>query len=359
MQNASPLKKCWNRPMENKDKLTIKPAVKEKLVIKKFEQKGTKKVEKKPAKKAAAKKPEKKAKPVKKTALVALIGEPNAGKSTLINRLVGTKISIVTPKVQTTRTRVNGIVNIGNTQIIFIDTPGIFKTTQKMNNRMNKSIVQAAIDTLEEVDYIALLVDAKYPNSENLEKILTILSKNPKKKLLLINKVDLLHDKSKLFDVATSLNEKDVFDATFMISALKNDGVDNFTKFIEQNAKVSPWQYGEDEYTNVPERLLAAEITREKLLLSLDEEIPYKLMVETESWVEGNNSVKINQVIYTETEAHKKIIVGKHAANLKKVGEDARRDITRAIGRKAHLFLFVKVTPDWINKRHSYEIPNM
>jgi GTP-binding protein Era len=345
---------------ENKSKtLTIKEGAKDNLTLKKFEQKGTKKIEKKQPKKPVKKLEKKPKKPQKKTAFVALIGEPNAGKSTLINRLVGSKISIVTPKVQTTRTRVNGIVNIDDTQIVFIDTPGIFKTSQKMNNRLNKTIVQAAIDTLEEVDFIALLVDVKNPDTANLEKIFTILSRSKKKKLLLINKVDLLNDKSKLFEVATMLNEKDVFDATFMISALKNDGVENFTKYVAEGAKPSPWHYAEDEYTNVPERLLAAEITREKLLFSLDKEIPYKLMVETESWVEGENSVKINQVIYTETEAHKKIIVGKHASNLKRVGAAARKDISHTLGRKVHLFLFVKVTPDWINKRHSYEIPNM
>jgi GTP-binding protein Era len=324
-----------------------KKITRKKLIVKEFAK------AEKPAKKTKVEKPKK---PTKKCAFAALIGTPNAGKSTLINRIIGTKISIVTPKVQTTRTRIQGIKTSGLSQIVFVDTPGIFKLNKKLNNKLNKTIVQSAIDTLEEVDFIALVVDVKDCDNENLNKILTILAKSEKKKLLVINKIDLLHDKSKLFGIATDLNERVAFDATFMVSATKNDGVDGFIKYIADNAKNGEWHYPEEQYTDAPERLLAAEITREKLLLSLDKEIPYKLNVETEAWVEGKHATKINQVIFTETEAHKKIIVGKQGQNLKQVGERARVEISRMLGRKAHLFLFVKVKPDWIDKRETYEI---
>jgi GTPase len=342
-----------------------KKITRKKLIVKEFPKaEKTEKIEKKsvdkkknPAK-TAVKKPEKKSnkKIATKIAFAALIGTPNAGKSTLINRIIGTKISIVTPKVQTTRTRIQGIKTAGLTQIVFVDTPGIFKLNKKLNNKLNKTIVQSAIDTLEEVDFIALVVDVKDYDNENLNKILTILEKSQKKKLLVLNKIDLLHDKSKLFGIATNLNERVGFEATFMVSATKNDGVEGFINYIADNAKSGEWHYPQEQYTDAPERLLAAEITREKLLLSLDKEIPYKLNVETEAWVEGKHATKINQVIFTETEAHKKIIVGKQGQNLKQVGERARMEISRMLGRKAHLFLFVKVKPDWIDRRETYEI---
>jgi len=274
---------------------------------------------------------------------VALIGAPNAGKSTLINALVGAKVSIVTPKVQTTRTLVRGIAIEGNAQLIFVDTPGIFAPRR----RLDRAMVGSAWGSTTDADIVALLVDAHKGVGEDEEAILKGLRDMRPPKVLLLNKVDLV-DKPKLLALAQTLNERIALAGTFMISAQSGDGVADVRKFFAAHVPAGPWLYPEDQISDAPLRQLAAEITREKLFLRLHQELPYQSTVETEVWKElKDGAVRIEQTIYVERESQRKIVLGKGGQTIKAIGAASRADIAVAIEHPVHLFLFVKVREGW------------
>ena len=274
---------------------------------------------------------------------VALIGAPNAGKSTLINALVGAKVSIVTPKVQTTRSLVRGIAIEGNAQLIFVDTPGIFAPRR----RLDRAMVGSAWGSTTDADIVALLVDAHKGVGEDEEAILKGLRDIRPPKVLLLNKVDLV-DKPKLLALAQTLNERIALAGTFMISAQSGDGVADVRKFFAAHVPAGPWLYPEDQISDAPLRQLAAEITREKLFLRLHQELPYQSTVETEVWKElKDGAVRIEQTIYVERESQRKIVLGRGGQTIKAIGAAARADIAVAIEHPVHLFLFVKVREGW------------
>lgn len=279
--------------------------------------------------------------------MVALIGAPNAGKSTLMNALVGSKIAIVTPKVQTTRHMLRGVQIVDNSQIIYVDTPGIFNAPKAYEQAM----VGNAWNAAGEADVLLMVVDATKNLSSELEEILKRAARYTKPKILVINKIDKM-PKPKLLALIAWLNQHAVFDETFMISALKGDGVPELQQWLATKMPEGTWLFPEDQLSDMPLRFLAAEITREKLFLRLREELPYGLMVETEAWEEKKDgSVKINQVIIVERDSHKKIILGKSGEQLKTVGQSARRDIATMLGCPVHLFLFIKIIPDWKDRQ--------
>lgn len=284
----------------------------------------------------------------------AIIGAPNAGKSTLINAMVGEKISIVSSKVQTTRTRVLGIVIENNAQIIFVDTPGLFKPG---NDRMEKAIVAAAWAGLTENDLVLFVVDAAKGMSRPVRTVMDrIKSVGGKKYILVLNKVDEVA-KPKLFELATAMNQAMNFEATFMVSARNNDGVSDIVKYVAKHMPDGPFHYPEDQMSDMPMRLMAAEITREKLFRAVHDEIPYDLTVETESWEEfDDGSVKIDQVIFVAREGQKKIILGKGGEMIGKIGQQARVELEEIMGRRAHLKLFVKVREDWSEDSERYTL---
>ncbi len=284
-----------------------------------------------------------------KCSFISIIGAPNAGKSTLLNKLVGSKVSIVTPKVQTTRTRITGIVIEGNSQLVFIDTPGIFIPKK----RLDRAMVKTAWDCMKSSDFTVFIVDCKKNRSDEVKNIMLSLSQRAGRKILLLNKIDLVR-KDRLLALTGELNKDGIFEKTFMISAISGDGIDDFKKYLAENAEDSPFMYPEDQISDVPIRMLAAEITREKLMFRLENELPYHLMVETEKWEDNKNGIKINQIIYVTSESHKKIIVGKGGQTIKEIGEKARKEITRVLGQKVHLFLFVKVKSNWQDSRDNY-----
>jgi len=275
---------------------------------------------------------------------VALIGAPNVGKSTLINALVGTKISIVTPKVQTTRTLIRGIACEGAAQLIFVDTPGIFAPRR----RLDRAMVGTAWGSAQDADVVALLIDARKGLKEDDEAIIQRLSDvHTPAKVLVLNKVDVVA-KTALLVLAQMLNERSTFVATFMISALSGDGVDDLKKWLAAQVPPGPWLYPEDQISDAPLRQLAAEITREKLYLRLHQELPYQSTVETEAWKElQDGSVRIEQTIYIERESQGKIVLGKGGRTIKAIGAAARAEIAEAIEQPVHLFLFVKVREGW------------
>ena len=274
---------------------------------------------------------------------VALIGAPNAGKSTLINALVGTKVSIVTPKVQTTRTLIRGIAVHGPAQLIFVDTPGIFAPRR----RLDRAMVQTAWGSTADADIVALLIDARRGVSDQDETTLRTLGDVRPAKVLVLNKIDLV-DKPLLLTLAQKLNGRTDFAATFMISALTGDGVGDLKAWFAAHVPAGPWLYPEDQISDAPLRQLAAEITREKLYLRLHQEVPYQSTVETEIWKElRDGSVRIEQTIYVERESQRKIVLGKAGQTIKAIGAAARADIAAAIEQPVHLFLPVKVREGW------------
>lgn len=281
---------------------------------------------------------------------VAIIGAPNAGKSTLLNQLVGSKVAIVTHKVQTTRARIRGIAMEGNTQIVFVDTPGIFKPKR----RLDKAMVEAAWGGAGDADVVLLLVDAEYERAEDLERIIEGLKTQNRKAVLVLNKVDTAN-REKLLKLAARLNETNLFERTFMISALTGSGVDDLRRFLAGEMPFGPWHYPEDQAADVPLRSLAAEVTREKLFLRLHDELPYSLTVETEEWENRKDgSIRIAQVIFLERESQKKIALGKGGQTIKKVGQLAREELEEVLGCRVHLFLFVKVRENWSDDRERY-----
>ena len=274
---------------------------------------------------------------------VALIGAPNAGKSTLINALVGSKVAIVTPKVQTTRTLLRGIAMEGPAQLVFIDTPGIFAPRR----RLDRAMVTTAWTGAHDADVVAVLIDAKTGLDDDAEALLKKLEEVRQPKLLILNKVDLV-EKAKLLGLAQTINTRGKFATTFMISALGGGGVADVRKWLGDHVPVGPWHYPEDEVSDAPLRQLAAEITREKLYLKLHQELPYQSTVETETWTERKDgSVRIEQIIYVERESQRKIVLGKSGQAIKAIGAAARRELAEIIEKPVHLFLFVKVREGW------------
>lgn len=280
----------------------------------------------------------------------AIIGAPNAGKSTLVNRLVGAKVSIVTPKVQTTRARVRGIAIKDKSQIIFVDTPGIFAPRRVLDEAM----VAAAWEGANEADLICLLVDAARESGEpdgaaakDTKRIIEGLRTSKHKAILVLNKIDAI-PRQVLLELAQRLNDPEIFTDIFMISAAKGDGTDDLLNAIAQRMKPGPWLYPEDQTADLPLRQLAAEITREKLFMRLHEELPYMSTVETEDWkTMKDGSARIEQTIYVERDGQKGIVIGKNGATLKDIGARARADMEAAFGHRVHLFLFVKVREGW------------
>jgi GTPase len=280
----------------------------------------------------------------------ALIGAPNAGKSTLLNALVGAKISIVSRKVQTTRTQVRGIAMRGSSQIIFVDTPGIFQPKR----RLDRAMVDSAWGGAADADLVALLVDVRKWDSPETDAILERLRGARQSKALILNKVDTI-EKPRLVEIAAALNEKLAFDATFMIAALTGYGCTDLMDWLAARVPAGPWLYPEDQISDAPLRFLAAEITREKMFERLHDELPYRSTVETEAWETlKDGSVKITQAIFVEREGQRKIVLGEKGATIKSIGTAARKEITEAAETKVHLFLFVKVREDWESDPERY-----
>lgn len=291
----------------------------------------------------------------KKFGFVSIIGEPNAGKSTLINTLVGAKVSIVSQKVQTTRARVLGIVIKDDAQISFIDTPGIFDPNK--NNKMERAIVAAAWESIQESDIILLLVDTSKKIGQQTKLILNQLREQKIENcILVLNKIDKIK-RDALLKLSLELNEAVNFDATFMVSAAKGDGVADLLAHLSKAVPNGPWHYPEDQMTDMPMRLMAAEITREKLFRLLHQELPYHLTVETEDWEKfDDGSVKIDQTIFVTRDTQKKIILGKGGSMIKKIGQMAREEIEELFETRIHLKLFVKVQENWIDNEEHYEM---
>ena len=274
---------------------------------------------------------------------VALIGAPNVGKSTLLNALVGSKVSIVTHKVQTTRSVIRGIAIRGAAQLVFIDTPGLFRPRR----RLDKAMVGAAWEGARTADLSVLLVDAKRGLDEQLDGILEGLSHLRGRKVLVLNKIDLVPRPS-LLELTARITARIEFEATFMLSALTGDGVGDLLEYLAGEMPPGPWHYPEDQLSDLPMRSLAAEITREKLYLRLHDELPYACHVETESWQElRDGSVRLNQTVYVERETQKKIILGRAGQTIREISMAARRELAEILERKVHLFLFVKVRRNW------------
>ena len=281
--------------------------------------------------------------PQTRSGFVALIGAPNAGKSTLINQLVGAKVSIVTHKVQTTRALVRGIATHDNAQIVFVDTPGIFRPRR----RLDRAMVTTAWGGAKDADMVLVLIDAERGIKGDAETILDSLSDIRQPKILVLNKVDRVR-RDTLLALAAEANEKAAFERTFMISALTGSGCSDLLDYLAEALPAGPWYYPEDQLSDLPMRQLAAEITREKLYLRLHQELPYSSHVETEKWEEKKDgSVRIEQVIYVERESQKKIVLGAKGETIKAIGAAARKEIGEMLGQTVHLFLFVKVRGNW------------
>lgn len=283
---------------------------------------------------------------------VALIGEPNAGKSTLLNRMVGAKVAIVTHKVQTTRARIRGITMEGNAQIVFVDTPGLFRPKR----RLDRAMVAAAWGGAADADIIVLLVEAHRGITEGVEAILENLEARSvgHPVALAINKIDRV-EAPVLLGLTDALNKRFPFVETYLISAEKGFGVDTLRRWLASQLPEGPWLYPEDQIADLPLRMIAAEITREKLTLRLHEEIPYQLTVETENWEDRKDgSARIDQLIYVMRDGHKGIVLGNRGEAIKAVGQAARAEIAEFLGREVHLFLQVKVRPNWLEEKERY-----
>ena len=274
---------------------------------------------------------------------VALIGAPNVGKSTLVNALVGSKVTIVSRKVQTTRALIRGIVIEDNAQLILVDTPGIFSPKR----RLDRAMVSTAWSGAHDADLVCVLLDAKAGIDDEADAILNKLASVAHPKILVLNKIDLIQ-REKLLALAQAANERLKFDHTFMISALSGDGVADLRKTLAKMVPPGPFHYPEDQMSDAPLRHLAAEITREKIYRQLHQELPYQSTVETDTWTERNDkSVRIEQTIFVERESQRKIVLGKGGATIKSIGADSRKEIAEILGVPVHLFLFVKVRENW------------
>ncbi|MEM7058019.1 MAG: GTPase Era [Pseudomonadota bacterium] len=283
---------------------------------------------------------------------VALIGEPNAGKSTLLNRMVGAKVSIVTHKVQTTRSRIRGIALEGSAQLVFVDTPGLFQPRR----RLDRAMVASAWAGAEDADITVLMVEAHHGVTDGVERILESLEAHTQNRpvALAINKIDRVKRETLLALVA-DLSQRRSFAEVFLISAENGDGVADLRTWLASNVPTGPWHYPEDQIADAPLRQIAAEITREKLTLRLHQELPYQLTVETETWEERKDgSVRVEQVIYVVRDGHKGIVLGKRGETIKAIGAEARKELTALLDRPAHLFLTVKARPNWQEEPERY-----
>jgi GTP-binding protein Era len=288
----------------------------------------------------------------------AIIGAPNAGKSTLVNALVGSKVAIVSPKVQTTRMSVRGVAIKGDTQVVFVDTPGIFKPKR----RLDRAMVSSAWSHAGDADALVLLADAQELTTnargraaDDTHEIVKALKKEERKAALALNKIDGMK-RTDLLPLVQALTAANTFEEVFLISALKGDGVADLFQWVADRMPEHAWFYPEDQAADIPSRLLAAEITREKIYLRLHDELPYHSMVESEKWEERKDgSVKIDQVIYVQREGQKAIALGKGGQTIKIIGELARKEMEEIFGRRVHLFLFVKVREDWAEQREHYK----
>ena len=290
---------------------------------------------------------------ITKAGFVTVIGAPNAGKSTLVNHFVGFKVSIVTHKVQTTRTRIRGICMNENTQLIFIDTPGIFEPKRKLDRAM----VGAAWLGADDADLILMLYDVTRSQiGSDTIRIFQGLKNNNKKAILVLNKVDLVKPES-LLPLTEEFQKENIFTDTFMISAENGAGCAELLDYLSERLPASPWLYPEDEVSDLPQRLLAAEITREQVLLRLHQELPYGSTVETEEWTERDDgAIVINQVIYVQRGSHKKITLGRGGAMIKAIGKASREELQTLLDRPVHLFLFVKVREKWMEDPDRYAV---
>jgi GTP-binding protein Era len=283
---------------------------------------------------------------------VALIGEPNAGKSTLLNRMVGQKVSIVTHKVQTTRARIRGVAIEGDAQIVFVDTPGLFRPRR----RLDRAMVAAAWGGAADADLVVLLVEAHRGLTEGVREILAALAEHAGRRpvALAVNKIDRVRPE-RLLPLTAELNAAFPFARTFMISAETGAGVDDLRRWLARSLPEGPWLYPEDQVADLPLRMLAAEITREKLTLRLHQELPYQLTVETESWQDREDgSTRIDQVVYVARDGHKGIVLGEKGQTIKAVGRAARAELERMLDRRVHLFLQVRVRPGWLEEAERY-----
>lgn len=275
---------------------------------------------------------------------VCIIGKPNAGKSTLLNYIIGEKLSIVTPKVQTTRSIITGIVTIDNTQLIILDTPGIFEPKKKLE----KAMVRYAWSSLNSVDVIIIIIDTSQALDKKMNEIIKRTSSTGKKIIFLLNKIDL--NSKHYIDHLSFVQNTTPAARIFNISALNGKGIEEFISYLQENATASDWLYEKDDITNLPARFLASEITREQLFLQTHQELPYNLVVECECWEEQNNgSIKINQVIIVNRASHKNMIIGNNGKKIREIGQAARINIEKLLGKKIHLFLFVKASPNFMN----------
>ena len=283
---------------------------------------------------------------------IALIGEPNAGKSTLLNRMVGAKVSIVTHKVQTTRARIRGVAMEGDSQLVFVDTPGLFQPRR----RLDRAMVAAAWGGAADADVVVLLIEANRGITEGVERILEGLDGlgQGRKVALAINKIDRV-EAPVLLGLSKEINERFPFAETFMISAERGHGVDALRSWLAGELPESPWLYPEDQIADLPMRMIAAEMTREKLILRLHQELPYQLTVETENWEERKDgTARIDQWIYVIRDGHKGIVLGHKGETIKSVSKAAREELEEFLGRKVHLFLQVKVRPNWLDEAERY-----
>jgi len=283
---------------------------------------------------------------------VALIGEPNAGKSTLLNRMVGAKVSIVTHKVQTTRTRIRGVAMEGDSQIVFVDTPGLFQPRR----RLDRAMVAAAWGGAADADVVVLMVEAHRGVTEGVERIIEGLADigQGRPVALVINKIDRVQSET-LLSLSKNLNDRYDFVETFMVSAERGHGVDALRQWLAGILPEGPWLYPEDQIADLPMRMIAAEMTREKLTLRLHQELPYQLTVETENWEERKDgSARIDQLIYVVRDGHKGILLGHKGETIKAVSKVAREELEEFLGRRVHLFLQVKVRPNWLDEAERY-----
>jgi GTP-binding protein Era len=281
---------------------------------------------------------------------VALIGAPNAGKSTLLNRVVGHKLAIVTPKAQTTRSRLLGIATEGPAQIVFVDTPGIFAPRR----RLDRAMVAAAWSGAEDADETLLLVDASRGVDPDTRRIRDRLAERSRRSILALNKIDLVR-RDRLLGLAEALAGEGLFEPVFMISGLRGDGVDDVKRHLAASLPEGPWLFPEDQLSDAPERLIAAEVTREQVFLQLHDELPYASTVETEQWEDKpDGSVRIEQVIYVQRPSQRAIVLGERGQRIKAIGARARAELERMLGQRVHLFLFVKVRQNWIDDRERF-----
>jgi GTP-binding protein Era len=283
--------------------------------------------------------------------IVAILGAPNAGKSTLVNALVGQKVAIVSPKAQTTRARLMGIAIADETQMLLVDTPGIFTP----NRRLDRAMVKAAWEGADDADRVVLVIDAAAKVGPRVEQVIEGVEARPEPKILVLNKVDIA-DKGQLLTIAQRLAERLKPEQIFMVSSTTGDGIDDLKAHLSAAMPQSPWHFPDDQLTDATDRMVAAELTREQLYLQLHAEVPYSAAVETEKWEDRKDgSTVIHQQILIERESQKAIVVGKGGARLKAIGQASREAITEHLGRKVHLFLHVKVNPKWDEDRGLYE----